>query len=81
MPHGICAGQGRESGAQINLAEYHRAKTGALFIKGGQVVMDKAGAMDQPQCGGGGIRQVGPVIGAGPGGIAAAIGQIGRAHV
>ena len=30
--------------------------------------------MDQPQCGGGGIRQVGPVIGAGLGGIAAAIG-------
>ena len=30
--------------------------------------------MDQPQCGGGGIRQAGPVIGAGPGGIAAAIG-------
>ena len=37
MPHGICAGQGWESGAQINLAEYHRAKTGALFITATQM--------------------------------------------
>ena len=31
MPHGICAGQGWESEAEIDLATYHRAKTGALF--------------------------------------------------
>lgn len=29
---GICAGQAWESEAQVNLAAYHRAKTGALFI-------------------------------------------------
>lgn len=32
MPMGICAGQGWESEAQVNLQAYHRAKTGALFI-------------------------------------------------
>src|SRR6056297_4067603 len=32
MPHGICAGQGWESEAKIDLAAYHRAKTGALFV-------------------------------------------------
>ena len=32
MPDGICAGQGWESEAQVNLSAYHRAKTGALFI-------------------------------------------------
>ncbi|MGB3554431.1 MAG: polyprenyl synthetase family protein [Jannaschia sp.] len=31
MPHGICAGQGWESEDEIDLATYHRAKTGALF--------------------------------------------------
>ena len=31
MPHGICAGQGWESEEEIDLATYHRAKTGALF--------------------------------------------------
>ena len=31
-PKGICAGQGWESEAVIDLATYHRAKTGALFI-------------------------------------------------
>ena len=31
MPGGICAGQGWESEAQIDLGAYHRAKTGALF--------------------------------------------------
>ncbi|MEL6586324.1 MAG: polyprenyl synthetase family protein [Pseudomonadota bacterium] len=31
MPHGICAGQGWESEAVIDLSTYHRAKTGALF--------------------------------------------------
>jgi geranylgeranyl diphosphate synthase type II len=32
MPGGICAGQGWESEAQIDLSAYHRAKTGALFV-------------------------------------------------
>jgi len=32
MPGGICAGQGWESEAEIDLSAYHRAKTGALFI-------------------------------------------------
>lgn len=31
MPGGICAGQGWESEAEIDLGAYHRAKTGALF--------------------------------------------------
>ncbi|WP_439136765.1 polyprenyl synthetase family protein [Roseicyclus sp.] len=32
MPGGICAGQGWESEAKIDLSAYHRAKTGALFV-------------------------------------------------
>lgn len=32
MPGGICAGQGWESEARIDLRAYHRAKTAALFI-------------------------------------------------
>ncbi|TVQ56777.1 MAG: geranylgeranyl pyrophosphate synthase [Rhodobacteraceae bacterium] len=32
MPHGITAGQAWESEARIDVAAYHRAKTGALFI-------------------------------------------------
>jgi geranylgeranyl diphosphate synthase type II len=31
MPGGICAGQGWESEAKIDLSAYHKAKTGALF--------------------------------------------------
>ncbi len=31
MPGGICAGQGWESEAEIDLEAYHRSKTGALF--------------------------------------------------
>lgn len=37
MPLGICAGQGWESEAEINLSAYHRAKTGALFIAATQM--------------------------------------------
>ncbi len=37
MPDGICAGQGWESEAQVNLSAYHRAKTGALFIAATQM--------------------------------------------
>lgn len=32
MPGGICAGQGWESEAEVDLGAYHRAKTGALFV-------------------------------------------------
>ena len=32
MPGGICAGQGWESEAAVDLSRYHRAKTGALFV-------------------------------------------------
>ena len=48
MPHGICAGQGWESEAQINLAEYHRAKTGALFIAATQMGAIAAGHDPEP---------------------------------
>ena len=32
MPGGICAGQGWESEADVDLAAYHNSKTGALFV-------------------------------------------------
>jgi geranylgeranyl diphosphate synthase type II len=32
MPDGICAGQGWESEAEIDLGAYHRSKTAALFV-------------------------------------------------
>jgi geranylgeranyl diphosphate synthase type II len=32
MPGGICAGQGWESEADVDLAAYHSSKTGALFV-------------------------------------------------
>ncbi len=37
MPGGICAGQGWESESQVDLAAYHQAKTGALFIAATQM--------------------------------------------
>lgn len=43
MPGGICAGQGWESEAQIDLSAYHRAKTGALFIAATQMGAVAAG--------------------------------------
>src|SRR6056297_3364508 len=43
MPHGICAGQGWESEAKIDLAAYHRAKTGALFVAATQMGAVAAG--------------------------------------
>lgn len=48
MPGGICAGQGWESEAQINLAAYHRAKTGALFIAATQMGAVAAGQEAEP---------------------------------
>jgi geranylgeranyl diphosphate synthase, type II len=43
MPNGICAGQGWESEAKIDLPAYHRAKTGALFIAATQMGAIAAG--------------------------------------
>lgn len=48
MPHGICAGQGWESEAQVNLSAYHRAKTGALFIAATQMGAIAAGQDEGP---------------------------------
>ena len=48
MPYGICAGQGWESEDQIDLAAYHRAKTGALFIAATQMGAIAAGQDGAP---------------------------------
>lgn len=48
MPGGICAGQGWESEAAIDLAAYHRAKTGALFIAATQMGAVAAGQDAEP---------------------------------
>ncbi|OYU37772.1 MAG: geranylgeranyl pyrophosphate synthase [Pseudorhodobacter sp. PARRP1] len=48
MPDGICAGQGWESEAQVNLSAYHRAKTGALFIAATQMGALAAGQDAEP---------------------------------
>ena len=48
MPFGICAGQGWESESQIDLAAYHRAKTGALFIAATQMGAIAAGQDGAP---------------------------------
>ena len=48
MPGGICAGQGWESEAEVNVAAYHRAKTGALFIAATQMGAIAAGQEAEP---------------------------------
>src|SRR6056297_588531 len=48
MPHGICAGQGWESEAKIDLAAYHQAKTGALFVAATQMGAVAAGHEPEP---------------------------------
>ena len=48
MPDGICAGQGWESEATVNLSAYHRAKTGALFIAATQMGAIAAGQDAEP---------------------------------
>ncbi|MEM6728286.1 MAG: polyprenyl synthetase family protein [Pseudomonadota bacterium] len=48
MPGGICAGQGWESEAQIDLDAYHQAKTGALFIAATQMGAVAAGQEAEP---------------------------------
>jgi geranylgeranyl diphosphate synthase type II len=48
MPFGICAGQGWESEAQVDLGAYHRAKTGALFMAATQMGAIAAGQDAEP---------------------------------
>ena len=48
MPGGICAGQGWESEAEIDLSAYHQAKTGALFIAATQMGAAAAGQDPEP---------------------------------
>lgn len=48
MPFGICAGQGWESEAAVNLGAYHRAKTGALFMAATQMGALAAGQDAEP---------------------------------
>jgi len=48
MPGGICAGQGWESEASVNLGAYHRAKTGALFVAATQMGAIAAGQDAEP---------------------------------
>lgn len=48
MPNGICAGQGWESEAKIDLRAYHRSKTGALFIAATQMGAIAAGEDPEP---------------------------------
>ncbi|MEM6637793.1 MAG: polyprenyl synthetase family protein [Pseudomonadota bacterium] len=48
MPGGICAGQGWESEASVDLSAYHRTKTGALFIAATQMGALAGGADPEP---------------------------------
>lgn len=48
MPGGICAGQGWESEETIDLAAYHRAKTGALFVAATRLGALAAGQDPEP---------------------------------
>jgi geranylgeranyl diphosphate synthase type II len=48
MPFGICAGQGWESEATVDLSAYHQAKTGALFIAATQMGAVAAGQEAEP---------------------------------
>lgn len=48
MPHGITAGQGWESETEIDVAAYHRAKTGALFTAAATAGAVAAGADPGP---------------------------------
>lgn len=48
MPGGICAGQGWESEAEVDLSAYHQAKTGALFIAATQMGAASSGQDPEP---------------------------------
>ncbi|MEM9429256.1 MAG: polyprenyl synthetase family protein [Pseudomonadota bacterium] len=58
MPGGICAGQGWESEAEVDLSAYHMAKTGALFVAATTMGAAAAGADTEPW------RELGARIGA-----------------
>ncbi|MEE4193488.1 MAG: polyprenyl synthetase family protein [Halieaceae bacterium] len=47
-PYGICAGQAWESEPRVDLARYHRAKTGALFIAATRAGAACAGVDGEP---------------------------------
>ena len=47
-PYGICAGQGWESEALVDLAAYHRSKTGALFMAATRMGAISAGQEADP---------------------------------
>lgn len=57
LPHGIVAGQAWECESEIDLAHYHRSKTGALFAAATMAGAAAAGANINPW------RQVGELIG------------------
>lgn len=48
MPAGLCAGQAWESESTVDLATYHRAKTGSLFIAATRMGAMAAGADPMP---------------------------------
>ncbi|MEL6277529.1 MAG: polyprenyl synthetase family protein [Pseudomonadota bacterium] len=48
MPGGICAGQGWESEAEVDLHAYHQAKTGALFVAATRMGAVAAGQDPEP---------------------------------
>lgn len=48
MPFGICAGQGWESEAEVDLSAYHMAKTGALFMAATEMGAISAGQDPEP---------------------------------
>ena len=48
MPNGICAGQGWESEARVDLRAYHRSKTAALFVAATQMGALAAGHEPEP---------------------------------
>ncbi|MEM1362100.1 MAG: polyprenyl synthetase family protein [Pseudomonadota bacterium] len=48
MPNGICAGQGWESEAEIDLAAYHKSKTASLFIAATEMGAISAGHDPEP---------------------------------
>jgi Geranylgeranyl pyrophosphate synthase len=48
MPGGICAGQGWESEAEVDLSAYHCAKTGSLFVAATEMGAIAAGQEGEP---------------------------------
>lgn len=48
MPGGICAGQGWESEAKVDISAYHQAKTGSLFVAASRMGALAAGQDPEP---------------------------------